>query len=148
MQHEELDFADMCTRLQQQLSTMEGDMVRRLGEQEAKYENIIRELKLQAKANKDSGDPPLVVAKGSSVALDAMLDFLETSEDEAAHEGSWLNAEPYEDEPSVAEQATVLLAFCFDALRNLHAATVEALQNASSRAAEQKKTLEERYKQV
>jgi hypothetical protein len=47
LQHEELDFADMCTRLQQQLSSVEGDMVKRLGEQEAKYEHVIRDLREQ-----------------------------------------------------------------------------------------------------
>lgn len=85
---------------------------------------------------------------GSSVALEAMLDFLETGDTEATHEGSWLNSEPYEDEPSVAEQATVLLAFCFDSMKNLHGITVEALREASNRTKNQKKVLAERYKQV
>lgn len=47
VQHEELDFADMCTRLQQQLSSLEGDMVTRLSEQETKYEHVIRDLREQ-----------------------------------------------------------------------------------------------------
>jgi hypothetical protein len=98
-----------------------------------------------------SAAPPVTAAvapRGSSAALESMLDFLEAVDDEGVHEGSWLNAEPYEDEPSIAEQATVLLAFCFDSLKNLHGVTVEALQDASNRTKEQKRVIAERYQQV
>jgi hypothetical protein len=47
VQHEETDFAQLCTRLQQQLSTMEATMARKLSEQQEKYEAIIRELRTE-----------------------------------------------------------------------------------------------------
>ena len=45
IQHEELDFAELCTRLQQQVNTMEATMARKLSEQQEKYELIIKDLR-------------------------------------------------------------------------------------------------------
>ena len=47
VQHEELDYAELCARLQQQLSVMESDMTRRMTEQQQRYESIINELRSQ-----------------------------------------------------------------------------------------------------
>lgn len=47
VQHEEVDFAEMCARLQHQLSTVEGQMSAKLNEQSEKYENTIRKLREQ-----------------------------------------------------------------------------------------------------
>jgi hypothetical protein len=47
VQHEEVDFADMCARLQHQLSTVEGQMSAKFNEQTEKYESTIRSLKDQ-----------------------------------------------------------------------------------------------------
>lgn len=47
VQHEEVDFAEMCARLQHQLSTVEGQMSARLSDQSEKYENTIRKLREQ-----------------------------------------------------------------------------------------------------
>lgn len=45
VQHEEVDYAELCTRLQQQVNTMESTMTRKLNEQQEKYEAIIAELR-------------------------------------------------------------------------------------------------------
>lgn len=49
VQHEEVDFAEMCARLQHQLSTVEGQMSAKLNEQSEKYENTIRKLREQVR---------------------------------------------------------------------------------------------------
>lgn len=49
VQHEEVDFADMCAQLQHQLSTAEGHMSAKLNEQSEKYENTIRQLREQVR---------------------------------------------------------------------------------------------------
>ena len=101
----------------------------------------------QLKASKSHAavPPPESLSARGSQALDTILDFLETGESDG---NSWLTAQPYDDEPTVGEQATVLLAFCFDSLRHMHSASVEALQEASRRSVEQKRQLAERYQQV
>jgi phage host-nuclease inhibitor protein Gam len=45
VQHEEVDYAELCTRLQQQVNSMETTMTRKLNEQQEKYEAIISELR-------------------------------------------------------------------------------------------------------
>ena len=45
VQHEEVDFADMCARLKHQLATIEGQMNTKMNEQAAKYEATIKNLK-------------------------------------------------------------------------------------------------------
>jgi type VI protein secretion system component VasF len=49
VQHEEVDFADMCARLQHQLSSVEGQMAAKMNEQSEQYENTIRKLREQVR---------------------------------------------------------------------------------------------------
>ena len=44
IQHEEVDYAEMCAKLQAQLNAMESVMSKRLAEQQEKHERVVQEL--------------------------------------------------------------------------------------------------------
>ena len=47
VQHEEIDYADLCTRVQEKLSTIESEYTEKMLQQQDKYESIIRDLHTQ-----------------------------------------------------------------------------------------------------
>ena len=47
IQHEEIDYADLCTRLQEKLSGIESEYTEKMLQQQDRYESIIRDLNTQ-----------------------------------------------------------------------------------------------------
>ena len=47
IQHEEVDYAELCTRMQAQLASMEAEFRQRHQEQQQRYEDVIRQLAAQ-----------------------------------------------------------------------------------------------------
>lgn len=45
VQHEEIDYAEMCARLQERIGNMEGEMNRKLQEQQQQYESMLETLR-------------------------------------------------------------------------------------------------------
>lgn len=49
IQHQEVDYAEMCVRLQEKIGTMEKELSTRLQEQQAKYETIMQVLQQEVR---------------------------------------------------------------------------------------------------
>jgi hypothetical protein len=68
VQHEEIDYAEMCTRLQQKLNTIKGDMRSEMVEQQEKYEKIIADLRSQLE-KVDNGNSSVDSSRVMGIAL-------------------------------------------------------------------------------
>jgi hypothetical protein len=49
IQHEEIDYAEMCARLQERIGNMEGEMNRKLQDQQHQYESILESLRQEVR---------------------------------------------------------------------------------------------------
>jgi len=150
VQHEEVDFADMCARLQHQLSTVEGQVSAKLNEQAEKYEKTIRNLKEQIQSNggastRPHDSPSMGLGAQESPSLAAIMSYLEGNSTWDGTEGlSWFKAASWIDEngtPTEGTEASVLLAYCFDALKKMFKATSALIEDSKLREKEQEENL-------
>lgn len=77
--HEEIDYADMCVRLQERLGGMEAEMNLKLVEQQERYEGTIRELraKIQASSRRQEA-PRQAVAPGVDDLVQRLISLQST----------------------------------------------------------------------
>ena len=179
VQHEEVDFADMCARLQHQLSTVEGQMSAKMNEQAEKYESTIRNLKeqvqcmqymilqcygrmfsiclfnyfyfifaimqMQANGGNARAHQPTELNSKESPSLSVILSYLEGHSSWDETKGlSWYKAASWVDAngmPSEGTEASVLLAYCFDALKKMYKTTSALIEDSKLREKEQEENL-------
>lgn len=60
--HEEVDYAELCARLQEKIASLEGDFTSRMVEQQEKYEATIEELQLKLEKNANNIKPAVNIA--------------------------------------------------------------------------------------
>jgi hypothetical protein len=86
----------------------------------------------------------------SSPGLGSMLEFLSDGYGEGEEEedrgrvGDWL----VQDSSATNQYAAIMLAYCFDSMRELQENSYELVRGAADRALQQKKALVERYHEV
>jgi hypothetical protein len=158
VQHEEVDYAELCTRLQQQVNTMEATMTRKLNEQQEKYEAIISELREEVKVLKTKSSQQSNSSRGhnspssssplaSSKAFDTMLQYFHSFDENgySSMNGGWVQDLAGN---GTSDQALLLLAYCFDTMKDLHISSAQALQSMTQRAKNQKVELLQRLQTV
>jgi hypothetical protein len=149
VQHEEVDYAELCTRLQQQVTTMESTMTRKLNEQQEKYEAIITELREEVKLLKSKGShhPINSSQTGTSKAFNTMLQYFHSFDENgySSMNGGWVQDLAGN---GTSDQALLLLAYCFDTMKDLHHSSGQALKQMTQRAQHQKTELLQRLQTV
>lgn len=78
IQHEEVDYADLCVRLQERISTLEGSMTEHLLAQQSKYDAHIRDLRsqLETKKDEDNGHSSIIQPTFDSSGFNALMSSL------------------------------------------------------------------------
>lgn len=121
VQHEEIDFAEMCAKLQEQLSIMEGEMSRRLSEQQEKYEDTIKDLKDQVKKKKPDEDSMERVKYRNSQALSTFLKYIDNNKGTIWR---WMNDfDSMNKSQGNNFSLPVIICYCYDVMKDLYKLT-------------------------
>jgi len=147
-QHERVDYAEMCVRLQEKISRVESDWMGKMSRQQDYYEGMIRELRSDASSSV-SAQAPILLSKNEAVnnsaELGRVLDFVRAyAEDRPPlSTGSWMNT--MLEAADSAEVLLPMLSFAYETLRQ-HAIDSGALLQANlDREEEQRQFLVETF---
>ena len=135
VQHEEVDYAEMCARLQARVASMEGVMVEKLQEQQRKYEAHISSLKKAIPGGGFSnvhGDEDGSLQRGPSALNASELErvLLHINSDSSGHGGDWLTI--------IGEDSRVMsvLAYSYQLLHACYLETTSILKGEELRSEE------------
>lgn len=123
MQHEEVDYPEMCTRLQARVAQLEGQMAERALDLQGKYENTIAQLRSQVEAGGGARSPLPAPAAGhalDSSGVNKLLKHLTDTQRTLAQGGktkNWIGEAMQEGEEN--SYLLPLLGYAFSLLKSL-----------------------------
>jgi hypothetical protein len=154
IQHEEVDYADLCTRLQGKLSVIEAEHAEAMLKQQEKYESMIRDLNAQlttargqgyvthehdfgsaSSSSKAFGDSP-----GYNSLIKQMTAIRSSNSDAGGVLGTWLGRDST-GMPTGDDELLALLGFCYEVLVTIVSDSVITLEANRDRELEYKRDL-------
>jgi len=154
VQHEDIDYADMCARLQERISSMESTMTEKLSQQQDRYETVIRSLNEKLEDQRSmvpvlnetgaAGVGGLMTGLGGLQGLAMMLEHLKEAELDVGGGGNWLSTVLDKNQQGQAGNAKLLLpllGYCFEVMKALVIDSTALLQANSEREEKRRELL-------
>ena len=131
IQHEEVDYADLCVRLQEKISALEGTMTEKLLVQQAKYDAHIRDLRSQLESKKEENknvNSAVLQASFDTNGFNSLINAL--SKDGNKQKGWLLNG----NKGGENSDLITLIAYLYQILKNLASDSATVLDKNMERA--------------
>lgn len=150
VKHEEVDFPDLCARLQARVAQLEGQMAEKSMDLQVKYEGTITQLRRQVEAGglQQNGRPPLPGSNGVSHSVNAgvaqLLKYLSDLQNSTGSKSrGWID-ESLRDNPE-SSYLLPLLEYSFALLRGFAEDFDKVIKDNVSREEEHRRVLIESF---
>jgi hypothetical protein len=156
IQHEEVDYADLCARLQDKLNGIEAEHAAAMLKQQEKYESIIRDLNTQLTiargqgyvVNEHDGNPKAFIESDSYNALIQQMTDMRTQQMNPKAQtnardsilSSWISRDS-RGLPTADDELLALLGFCYEVLTSVVKDSVTTLEANRDREEDYKREL-------